>query len=198
MDWQHLFGRFREGQPRLPELDWRRVAQRRVDPEAVVPVHVFRELGPELSRRAVRLSADELGLQYPVGRLVDGVVVGAALGRQRPLYAEGLEHQVDLGVVELAAAVRVEHLDVRDGEGERRERRLDQPGVLPGPGGVADGLPVAGVDEQADVVLRGPDAHVGQVAAYMGARRPAAVAARDDVRRVGFATPRSLHCADIG
>lgn len=83
-----------------------------------------------------------------------------ALGRQRPLAAEGLEHQVDLGVVELAAAVRVEYLDVRDGEGERHERRLDQPGVLPGPGGVADDLPVAEVDEQADVVPRGSDAHI--------------------------------------
>ena len=99
---------------------------------------------------------------------------GAALGRQRPLYAEGLEHQVDLGVAELAAAVRVEHLDVRDGEGGRRERRLDQPGVFPGPGGVAGDLSAAGVDEQTGVVPRGPDAHVGQVAAYMGARRPAA------------------------
>ncbi|WP_204987051.1 IS110 family transposase, partial [Collinsella aerofaciens] len=26
VDWQHLFGRFREGQPRLPELDRRHVA----------------------------------------------------------------------------------------------------------------------------------------------------------------------------
>ena len=48
VDWQHLFGRFREGQPRLPELDRRHVAQRRVDPEVAVPVHVVRELGPEL------------------------------------------------------------------------------------------------------------------------------------------------------
>lgn len=203
MDWQHLFGRFREGQPRLPELDRRHVAQRRVDPEVVVPVHVVRELGPELARRAERLAVDELGRQYPVGRLVDGVVVGAALGRQRPLNAEGLEHQVDLGVVELAAAVRVEDLDVRDGEGERRERRLDQPGVLPGPGGVADDLPVVEVDEQAGVVPRGPDAHVGQVAAYMGARRPAAEAARDDVGHVGLVDRPGVHleplpavCAD--
>ena len=203
VDWQHLFGRFREGQPRLPELDRRHVTQRRVDPEVVVPVHVVRELGPELARRAERLAVDELGLQYPVGRLVDGVVVGAALGRQRPLNAEGLEHQVDLGVVELAAAVRVEDLDVRDGEGERRERRLDQPGVLPGPGGVADDLPVVEVDEQADVVPRGPDAHVGQVAAYMGARRPAAEAARDDVGHVGLVDRPGVHleplpavCAD--
>lgn len=88
--------------------------------------------------------------------------------------------------------------DARDGEGGRRKRRLDQPDVLPGPGGAAGDLPVAGVDEQAGVVPRGPDAHVGQIAAYMGARRPAAAPARDDVRRVGLATPRSLHCADIG
>ena len=62
VDWQHLFGRFREAQPRLPELDRRHVAQRRVDPEVVVPVHVVRELGPELARRAERLAVDELGL----------------------------------------------------------------------------------------------------------------------------------------
>ena len=79
VDWQHLFGRFREGRPRLPELDRRHVAQRRVDPEVVVPVHVVRELGPELARRAERLAVDELGLQYPVGRLVDGVVAGEPL-----------------------------------------------------------------------------------------------------------------------
>ena len=97
-----------------------------------------------LSRRAERLTAGELGPRYPVGRLVDGAVMGAALGRQQPLYAEGLEHQVDLGVVELAAAVRVEYLDVRDREGGRRERRLDRPGVLSGPGGVADDPPCCG------------------------------------------------------
>ena len=193
VDWQHLFGRFREGQPRFPELDRRHVAQRRVDPEVVVPVHVVREPGTQLARRAERLAEDELGPQYPVGRLVDGAVMGAAPGRQRPLYAEGLEHQVDLGVVELAAAVRVEDLDVRDGEEERPERRLDRPGVLPGPGGVADDLPVAEVDEQADVVPRGPDAHVGQVAAYMGARRPAAEAARDDIRHVGLVYRPGVH-----
>ena len=51
---------------------------------------------------------------------------------------------------------------------------------------MADDLPVVEVDEQADVVPRRPDAHAGQVAAYMGARRPAAEAARDDVRHVGL------------
>ena len=174
-----------------------------MDPEVVVPVHVVRELGLELARRVERLAAGELGPRYPVGRLVDGAVVGAALGRQRPLYAEGLEHQVDLGVVELAAAVRVEYLDARDREGGRRERRLDRPGVLSGPGGVADDPPVVEVDEQAGAAQRGPDAHVGQVAAYMGARRPAAEAARDDARRVGLVDRPGVHpgplpaaCAD--
>ncbi|MGN8936981.1 hypothetical protein ACTNA3_09470, partial [Collinsella sp. HCP28S3_E5] len=42
-------------------------------------MHVVRELGPELARRAERLAVDELGLQYPVGRLVDGVVAGEPL-----------------------------------------------------------------------------------------------------------------------
>ncbi|MBM6868945.1 hypothetical protein H6A21_10435, partial [Collinsella tanakaei] len=36
VDWQHLFGRFRQDQPRLPELDGAHVAERRVDPEVVV------------------------------------------------------------------------------------------------------------------------------------------------------------------
>ena len=48
---------------------------------------------------------------------------------------------------------------------------------------MADDLPVAEVDEQADVVPRRPDAHAGQVAAYMGARRPAAEAARDELKK---------------
>lgn len=105
---------WRDG-PSLPELDRRHAVQRRVDPEVVVPVHVVRELGPELSRRAERLA----------------------------------------------------------------------------------------VDEQADVVPRGPDAYVGQVTAYMGARRPAAEAARDDVRHDGLVYRPGVHleplpavCAD--
>ena len=54
----------------------------------------------------------------------------------------------------------MEDLDVRDREGERRERRLGRPGVLPGPGGVADDLPVVEVDEQADVVPRGVSVNI--------------------------------------
>ena len=58
---------------------------------------------------------------------------------------------------------------------------------------MADDLPVAEVDEQADVVPRCPDAYAGQVAAYLGARRPAAEAARDDVRHVGLVDRPGVH-----
>ena len=57
--------------------------------------------------------------------------------------------------------------------------------------------PVAGVDEQAGAAPRGPDAHVGQVAAYMGARRPAAEAARDDARRVGLVDRPGVHLGPL-
>lgn len=90
LDWLHLFGQFFEEQPRLPELDGAHVAERRVDPEVVVPVDVVGQLGLQVAEVREALAVDELRLEYPVRRLVDGVVVGAALGGERPLYAEGL------------------------------------------------------------------------------------------------------------
>lgn len=112
MDWLHLFGRSREDQACFPELDWGHVSQRRMNLGVVVPMHVVRQLDPQLARRAERLAVDELGLQHLVGRLVDRVVVRAPLPRQRPLDAETVEHLVDLRVAELAAAVRAGHLNV--------------------------------------------------------------------------------------
>ena len=46
-------------------------------------------------------------------------------------------------------------------------------------------LAVAQVDQQADAVPASSDAHVGQVAARVGARRAAAEAPRHHVRHVG-------------
>ena len=68
---------------------------------------------------------------------------------------------------------------------------------FPGPAEWPTIPPVAGVDEQAGAAPRGPDAHVGQVAAYMGARRPAAEAARDDARRVGLVDRPGLHLGPL-
>lgn len=68
----------------------------------------------------------------------------------------------------------MEHLAVRDREPERGERGLDEPRVLFRARRMADDFPVVEVDEQAYVVPRGPDAHVGEVAAdwVLGARPP--------------------------
>ena len=54
---------------------------------------------------------------------------------------------------------------------------------------MADDLAVAQVDEQADVVPAAADAHVGQVAARVGARRVPAELPGDHVRQVGLVWP---------
>ena len=59
-----------------------------MDPEVVAPVHVVGQLDLEIAEVGEALPVDELRLQYLVGRLVDRVVVGAALGGERPLDAE--------------------------------------------------------------------------------------------------------------
>ena len=140
VDWQHLFGRFREGHPRLPELDRRHVAQRRVHPEVVVPVHVVREPGPELARRAERLAVDELGLQYPVGRLVDGAVAG------EPLADGDLSMPKASSIGSISALSNSLPRSVRNtsmseiGKEGVANAEFDRPGALPGPGGRADDL----------------------------------------------------------
>lgn len=68
---------------------------------------------------------------------------------------------------------------------------------FPGPAEWPTIPPVVEVDEQAGAAPRGPDAHVGQVAAYMGARRPAAEAARDDARRVGLVDRPGVHLGPL-
>ena len=93
-----------ETETRLPELDRAHVPQLRVQPEIVVPVDVVVQLGLQLAQRREALPVDELGLQHLVRRLIDRVVVRAALLRERPLDLEGVEQVVDGGVVELAAS----------------------------------------------------------------------------------------------
>ena len=68
LDWQHLFGRFRQDQPRLPELDGAHVAERRVDPEVVVPVHVVGQLGLQVAEVGEAVPVDQLRLEYLVRR----------------------------------------------------------------------------------------------------------------------------------
>lgn len=155
-------------------------------------MHVVRQLDLQLTGRAERFAVDELHLQYLVRWLVDGVVVWASPLRQRLLYAEGIEHLVYLRAVEPGAPVRVEHLDVGYRELERRECRPHQVGILARPRGMPHYLAVVKIDQQADVVSASADAHVGQVAAYVGARRAAAEAPRHHVRHVGLVGPAAM------
>ena len=68
---------------------------------------------------------------------------------------------------------------------ECRERRPHRVGILARPRGMPHYLVVAQVDQQADAVPASADAHAGQVAARVGARRAAAEAPRTHVRHVG-------------
>lgn len=126
------------------------------------------------------VSPDESHLQYLVRRLVDGIVVWASPPRRRPLDAESIEHLVYLRVAELGTSVRAEHLDVGYRELERRERSPHQVDILTRPRGMPHYLAVVEIDQQADVLPASADAHVGQVAAHVGAWRSAG----------GYAGPR--------
>ena len=137
---------YSESQPRQSELDRAHVAERRVEPEVVVPVDVIAQLRLKLAQRREPLPVDELGFEYLVGGLVHGVVVWAPLRRQRALYLEDVQKLVDGRVVELRAPVRMKDLYVVQREAQRGERGLHQPGVLALSGSVPDDLAVVQVD----------------------------------------------------
>ena len=98
-------------------------------------MHVVGQLGPQLASRAERLAADEPRPQDLVRRLVDRVVAGASLLGERPLAldAEGFERPVDLGVVEFAAAIGMENLDVGKGGSTVANAALTSSASLRGP-----------------------------------------------------------------
>ena len=126
---------------RYPRVEWSRWPDRGV----VVPVH-------------------ELLPQQPVRRFDHGVVVGVALARQRSFDAEHVERLVDPRVVELAAPVRVEHLDVRRREVEGGERAQYQARVPGPPDGMADDAPVRQAGRQTHVRPVSADADIGKIA----------------------------------
>lgn len=96
----------REDQARLPEPCRRHVAERRVLPVVVVPVHPVEELRPQPVLRRERPPAHQLALEHPVRRLDNRVVVGVAGARDRPLDSEGREQRVDIPVAELRPPCR--------------------------------------------------------------------------------------------
>ena len=140
------------------------VSEGGVEPLVVGPPHVVVGVAPQSLDRGAVVPVHELLLQQPVRRLDHGVVAGVALARQRPLDAEHAKQLVDSRVVELAAPVGVEHLNIRQREVEGGERGQHQARV-PGPsGGMAGDAPVRQVDQQAHVRPVSADADIGQVA----------------------------------
>ena len=112
------------------------VSEGGVEPPVAGPPHAAVGAVPRLLDRGVVVPVHELLLQQPVRRFDHGVVVGVALVRQRPFDVEHVERLVDPRVVELAAPVGAEHLDVPQREVEGGERAQHQARVPCPPGGV--------------------------------------------------------------
>ena len=113
---ESLFGEFL----RIP------VSESGVEPPVVGPPHAVVGAAPQLPDRGVAVPAHELLLQQPVRRLGHVVAVGAAPARRRSFDIEHVERLVDSRVVEPAAPVGAEHLDVRQREVEGGERAQHQ------------------------------------------------------------------------
>ena len=139
---------------------------------------------PRLLDRGVVVPVHELLLQQPVRRFDHGAVVGVALARQRSFDVEHVEQLVDPRVVELAAPVGVEHLDVRQREVEGGECGRHQARVPGPPGGMAGDAPVRQTDQQAHVRPSAPYPHVCQVARRMRVRGVAVELAVQQVREL--------------
>ena len=110
-----------------------------------------------------------------------------SLAGEGPPDIERLRQAVDAGVREPAAAIRAEHVDVRQREPQRGEGGLHQPRVLPAACRVPHDLAVAQVYEQANLVPFAADAHVGEVAHDVGMGRAAVELAVEDVGRLRLA-----------
>ena len=165
------------------------VSEGGVEPLVVGPPHVVVGVAPQSLDRGAVVPVHELLLQQPVRRLDHVVVAGVALARQRSFDAEHVEQLVDPRVVELAAPVGVEHLNIRQREVEGGERGQHQARV-PGPsGGMAGDAPVRQVDQQAHVRPVSADADIGQVARRMRAWGVAVGLAVQRVRESGLVGP---------
>ena len=135
-----------------------------VEPPVVGPPHVVVGVAPQLLDRGVVVPVHELLPQQPVRRFDHGVVIGVALARQRSFDAEHVERPVDPRVVEPAAPVGAEHLDVRRREVERGEHAQYQARVPGPPGGMADDAPVRQAGRQTHVRPVSADADIGKIA----------------------------------
>lgn len=161
-----------------------------MEPLIVEPPHAVVGVMPRLLDHGVVVPAHELLLQQPVRRLDHGVAVGAAPAWQRSFDVEHVERLVDPRVVEPAAPVGVEHLDVRQREVEGGERGQHQARVPGPPGGMAGDTPVRQAGQQAHVRPASADADRGKIARRTRVRGVAVEPAVQQVRGPGLVGPR--------
>lgn len=157
LDWQRCVGLFLEGFSLLCELHGAQVPEGRVEPLVVVPPHVPVDVRAWLLHVRVDVPVDEFLPDEPVGGFDHRAVVRVARPGKGTRDAEHVEHAFDAFPGELAAAVRVEHLDLIQREAQRGERGQHEIGVVPDADRMAGDLPVGQVAGQADVRPRTAD-----------------------------------------
>ena len=161
-----------------------------MEPLIVGPPHAVVGVMPRLLDRGVVVPVHELLLQQPVRRLDHGVTVGAAPAWQRSFDVEHVERLIDPCVVEPAAPVGVEHLDVRQREVEGGERGQHQARVAGPPGGMAGDSPVLQAGQQAHIRPASADADRGKIARRTRVRDVAVEPAVQQVRGSSLVGPR--------
>ena len=122
-----------------------------MEPLVVVPPHVPVDVRAQPFHARVDVVVNEFLLDETVGGFHHRVVVRAAGPGKGTRDAERGEHALHPFAGELAAAVRVKHLDVRQGGAQRGERGQHEAGVMPDSHGMAGDLAVGEVAGQADV-----------------------------------------------
>ena len=151
MDWQRCVGLFLEGLSLLRELHGTHVIEGRVEPLVVAPPHVPVQVRAQPFHARADVVVHEFLPDETVGGFHHRVVVRAAGPGKGTRDTELGEHALHPFAGEPAAAVRAEHLDVRQGEARRGERGQHEVGVVPDFHGMAGDLPVGQAAGQADV-----------------------------------------------
>ena len=133
----------------LRELHGTHVIEGRVEPLVVVPPHVPVQVRAQPFHARADVVVHEFLPDETVGGFHHRVVVRAAGPGKGTRDTELGEHALHPFAGEPAAAVRAEHLDVRQGEARRGERGQHEIRVAPRPDGVARDLAVRELAGQA-------------------------------------------------
>jgi len=127
-----------------------------VQADVVEPVYINPSLQLQLIERVKAPGGDELRLDHLERRFGHRIVVGAAHHAQGTADLEAVEQFVDQGVVEFAAPVGMEYLDVEEVPLHCRKGLVHQLGVFVRARAVPDNLSGTEIQQDADVCPRIP------------------------------------------